>query len=134
MTQGETDVTLKLRLAVFYIGILNLAPVSVFMQSRSQDGEAAAGCAACGAGVGVMILIPIVMIALSFALLIWVARDAKARGLDNAILWMALVFFTSIIGLIIYIFARPQGDLMQCRHCGNKRLKTSAKCPTCGNA
>jgi len=29
----------------------------------------------------------------SVALLVWVARDAKARGMDSAVLWMLLVFF-----------------------------------------
>ena len=99
-----------------------------------SDAEVCGACGACGAGMGVMILIPVVGFALNIALLIWVARDAKARGLDSAVLWMALVLFTSVLGLIIYIFSRPQGELVLCPHCGNKRLRTSAKCPTCGNA
>jgi hypothetical protein len=106
-----------------------------FAQRRpSQDAEAGAACAVCGAGLGAMILVPILLIALNIALLVWVARDAKARGMDNAVLWMVLVLFTSVLGLIIYIFSRPQGELAQCPHCGNKRLASSAKCPTCGNA
>lgn len=109
----------------------------VFAQRRAGDpsaGDAAAGCGICGAGLGAMILVPILLTALNIALLVWVARDAKARGMDNSVLWMALVLFTSVLGLIIYIFSRPQGELIQCPHCGNKRLRTSAKCPTCGNA
>ncbi|MGI8639822.1 MAG: PLDc N-terminal domain-containing protein [Pyrinomonadaceae bacterium] len=110
---------------------------SVFAQRRANEpnvGDAAGGCAICGAGVGAMILVPILLVALNIALLVWVARDAKARGMDNSVLWMALVLFTSVLGLVIYIFSRPQGELIQCLHCGNKRLGTSAKCPTCGNA
>ncbi len=107
----------------------------VFAQRRpNQDAEAGAACAVCGAGMGAMILVPIILFVLNIVLLIWVARDAKARGMDNSVLWMALVLFTGFIGLIIYIFSRPQGELAQCPHCGNKRLRTSAKCPTCGNA
>lgn len=120
---------------ILYTFVLHLVNAwSVLAQSRNQDADAAAGCAICGAGMGGMILVPILLSALNIALLVWVARDAKARGMDNSVLWMVLVFFTSLLGLIIYIFSRPQGDLMQCQHCGNKRLKTSAKCPTCGNA
>jgi len=78
-------------------------------------------------------LIPIILTVLGIALLVWVARDAKARGMDSAVLWMILVFFTSIIGLIIYLFSRPQGNLVPCSHCGNRRLQASAKCPHCGN-
>ncbi len=80
------------------------------------------------------ILIPIAFVALNIALLVWVARDAKSRGMDSAVLWMILVMFTSVIGLMIYLFSRPQGELMQCSHCNNRRLKASAKCPHCGNA
>ena len=49
-----------------------------------------------------------------------------------ALVWGALT--ASIIGLIIYLFSRPQGNLIQCAHCNNKRLQASAKCPHCGNA
>ena len=73
------------------------------------------------------------LIALNIVLLIWVARDAKNRGMDNAVVWMILVMFTGIIGLIIYIFTRPQGNLVPCPQCANKRLQVSAKCPHCGN-
>ena len=96
-----------------------------------NDGAACAACGGCGL---FMILIPVAIIALDIALLVWVARDAKARGMDNAVLWMVLVMFTSVLGLIIYVFSRPQGNLVPCASCQNKRLQASAKCPHCGNA
>jgi hypothetical protein len=43
----------------------------------------AAGCAACG---GAVILFWLGLVVLQIALLVWVARDAKARGTDSAIL------------------------------------------------
>jgi uncharacterized membrane protein YhaH (DUF805 family) len=101
---------------------------------RSGNADDGAACAACGGCGLLMILIPVVFFVLSIALLVWVARDAKARGMDSAVLWMVLVFFTNVIGLIIYIFARPQGNLVQCASCNNQRLQASAKCPHCGNA
>jgi uncharacterized membrane protein YhaH (DUF805 family) len=93
-----------------------------------RAGDNAAGCAACGGVLFFMIAVFVINI----AILIWVARDAKNRGMDGAILWMLLVFFTSFIGLIIYIFARPQGNLVQCSNCNNKKLQASVKCPHCG--
>ena len=96
-----------------------------------EDALAAGGCLACG---GSMMLIPVVILILNIALLVWVARDAKARGMDNAVVWVLLVLFTSVIGLIIYLFSRPPGTLVACRHCGSKRLEVSAQCPHCGNA
>lgn len=79
-------------------------------------------------------MIPVVIILLNIALLVWVARDAKARGMDSAVLWMLLVMCTSVIGLIIYLLSRPQGDVIQCGSCRNKRLQVSIRCPHCGNA
>ena len=95
-----------------------------------REGSGAAGCALCGS----LMFIPIAIIVLDIAMLVWVARDAKARGMDSAVIWMILVMFTSVLGLILYIFSRPQGNLIRCPSCGNQRLQASAKCPQCGNA
>lgn len=109
------------------LGSLLLLPAMAFAQG-DDAGSAAAGLAACG-GCGFFILI---CLAISIALLVWVAKDAKARGMDNAVLWMLLVFFLGVIGLVVYLLARPQGNLIACTNCGNKRLQTSVKCPHCG--
>ena len=102
--------------------------------AQQRPGDDAAAGAACG-GCGLFFIFCIVAgIALNIALLVFVARDAKSRGMDSSILWMLLVMFTSFIGLVLYLFSRPQGELIQCEHCRNKRLKVSAKCPHCGNA
>ena len=89
------------------------------------------GLASCGC-CGTFFFIPIIFLALSVALLVWVARDAKARGMDSAILWMLLVFFLNLLGLIIYLLARPQCNLVPCPNCGNQRLQASVRCPHCG--
>ena len=109
---------------------MNFARLGVLAQQGGGDAETAAGCAACG----VFMLLPVVILALNIALLVWVARDAKARGMDSSILWMILVMATSLLGLILYIFSRPQGELIRCASCGNSRLRASAKCPHCANA
>ena len=100
----------------------------------TQNGSDAAGAAACFGCFGFFGFILIAIFALHIALLVWVARDAKSRGMDSAILWMVLVMLTGLIGLIIYLLTRPQGNLVACAHCSNKRLQVSAKCPHCGNA
>jgi uncharacterized membrane protein YhaH (DUF805 family) len=98
--------------------------------SRPASPEGCAGCAGCGV---FFVIIPIAVIALNIALLVWVARDSKARGMDSSVIWMILVMFTGFIGLIIYIFSRPQGVLAGCPFCQGRRLSASAKCPQCGN-
>ena len=105
---------------------------STFLRGQSNDASGAAGCAACSGCGGLFILIWLSVIALQIALLVWVARDAKARGMDSAILWMLLVLFFPLLGIVIYLFARPQGNMVQCPNCGNRRLQASVKCPHCG--
>jgi Phospholipase_D-nuclease N-terminal len=101
-----------------------------FLLQRNDDAGPFVVCGCLGF-VGTII---VGLIALHVAFLIWVARDAKNRGMDNAVVWMILVMLTGIIGFIIYILTRPQGNLASCPHCGNKRMQVSAKCPHCGNS
>ncbi len=69
---------------------------------------------------------------LNVVLLAWVARDARARDMANNVFWMVLVMFTGVFGFIAYLFSRPQGKLVRCAHCNNKRLQSSRECPGCG--
>lgn len=119
-----------------FASIVSLLLCDVVFAQRNDGAEACGGlasCGACGGSIFLMIAVPLGIIILNVALLIWVARDAKSRGMDNAVMWMILVMFTSFLGLVIYIFSRPQGDLVQCPNCHNNRLQASAKCPHCGN-
>ena len=119
------------------VALLGLLPFATLLRAQYDgSGDAAGGCAACGAcgmGIGVLVFLFLAILALNIALLVWVARDAKARGLDNSVLWMILVMVTGPIGFVIYLFSRPKGELVACPSCGNKRLAASARCPHCGN-
>jgi uncharacterized membrane protein YhaH (DUF805 family) len=110
------------------LGVFAVLASSAFALNSDDPAAAAAGCAVCST----FLLIPVVFFALNIALLIWVARDAKSRGMDSAVLWMVLVMCTSVIGLIIYLASRPQGNVIPCQNCQNKRLQASVKCPHCG--
>ena len=70
---------------------------SAFAQADFEDAAAAGACAALS---GILIMIPIVIIGVNIAMIVWVAKDSKARGMDNSIVWMLLVFFTSFLGFI----------------------------------
>ena len=102
-----------------------------FAQGTDSPSNTASGLAGCGC-CSTFLAIPIIIFVLNIALLVWVARDAKARGMDSSILWMILVLFTSFIGLIIYLFSRPQGNLIQCSNCNNQKLQAAVRCPHCG--
>jgi tryptophan-rich sensory protein len=117
---------------LFGAAILLPGIAAAYQRSGDPDATAACGCLGFAGVVGIVFVI--LWIVLVIALLVWVARDAKARGLDNSVIWMVLVLITGLLGLIIYLLARPKGNLIACPHCGNKRMEASAKCPHCGNA
>jgi hypothetical protein len=99
---------------------------------RGSGKEAAEGCAIAGVGCVIAIIFSIVSFGIMIAIMVWVYKDAKARGDQNAVLWLVLTLFTGLIGLIIYIVVRPKGDLAPCGNCHNKKLTTLVKCPHCG--
>jgi hypothetical protein len=102
-------------------------------EQKGQEAGACLGCGACGSCAVFAIVIPIALLILHIALLVWVARDAKARGMDSSVGWIFLILLIGVIGLIIYLFSRPQGTLIRCTACGNNRLSVSKTCPHCGN-
>lgn len=112
-----------------------LVPTILLAQQSGEDIAGAAagagGCLACG---GFLLFIGIGFLALHIALLVWIYRDARNRGIENAVVWMIVVLFFPLIGAIIYLLARTKGDLVNCSHCGGRRMEVSAKCPHCGNA
>ena len=125
MTQHDMRNVRALKLAAM------AATVALPAFADANDAAGLLGCTACG---GILILIPLMIVALNIAMLVWVAKDSKARGMDTPILWMLMVFFLSVVGLIIYIFARPQGEIIKCPNCSNNRLRTLSQCPHCGRA
>jgi uncharacterized membrane protein YhaH (DUF805 family) len=112
-----------------FLSVLMFVAQPMLGQRDANPVAAVGGCAFCSS----ILLIPVILFVLNLALLVWVARDAKSRGMDSSVLWMLLVMFTSIIGFAIYIFARPQGNVIQCSNCSNKRLQAILKCPHCGS-
>jgi hypothetical protein len=93
----------------------------------------AAACAGGGIWCAVMVLFTLVAIAVKVVMIVWVYKDSKARGDQNAVLWIVLLLFTNIIGFVIYLVVRPKGDLFPCPSCHQKKLETVARCPHCGN-
>jgi hypothetical protein len=85
------------------------------------------------AGCGLFALIAVGGLIIQILILVWVHKDAKARGMDTPVLWMIVVFFLSLLGLVVYLLARPSGEKVPCRNCGNPRLMTLVRCPHCGS-
>lgn len=70
-----------------------------------SEEQAATACAAC-AGIGM--LVPLIGLAISIGIAWWIYKDATRRGDKNAVLWAVLGFFLSLLGLVIYLVARPK--------------------------
>lgn len=119
-----------LALFPFLVMVSNLLAQDVDDSPASED----AGAAGALAGVGCSCIIMLVALGIQVAIAVWVYRDAKARGMDNAILLTVLTIFTGLLGLLIYILMRPKGNLVPCPSCSKKRLEGSAKCPHCGQS
>jgi uncharacterized membrane protein YhaH (DUF805 family) len=79
-------------------------------------GDPGAACAACSSCFGFVALFFVALLAINIAILVWVARDAKARGMSSPAGWLILIFFTGLIGLI----------MVKCPHCGNSSASPSS--------
>ena len=72
---------------------------------------------------------------------IWVARDARRRGVENPLLWVVFVLLTWFVGLVVYLILRPQEPLvMECDGCGKEFERVvfgsetdAVDCPECGS-
>jgi hypothetical protein len=75
--------------------------VAARLPSAQSDADSGIGFLLCCYGLVLLVYL---------ALVVWVYNDASGRGVNNAGLWALLVFFTPIIGLIIYfLVGRDQG-------------------------
>ena len=98
----KTGIRVLLLLAVMGAA---LAPMAAFAQEEVSDEAAAA------MGCGCMIVMLIFWLAI-LALYIWSAifvwKDAQARNMDNAVLWLILTLVIWPLGFIIYLIVRPK--------------------------
>jgi hypothetical protein len=76
-----------------------------------------------------LLLVPLVLGTCVVALVVYVARDARARGTSPL---MALVVFLGPVGFLLYLAIRPQGRLTACVSCDAKRLPSNHGCWRCG--
>jgi predicted Zn finger-like uncharacterized protein len=84
--------------------------------------------------MGLWCLFVFVLLMLHILEMIWVVRDARNRSVDNGVMWMVVVFFFPLLGLLVYLASRPAGRLILCTKCNNKRLDYVKTCPHCGRA
>ena len=76
-------------------------------------------------------VISIVFLLSSVAMLIWMAKDSRNRGMESVASWITPILLTNILAFTVYFFSRPKGQLVNCRHCGNRCLENALNCPHC---
>src|SRR5438874_9234253 len=115
------------RLALAFLCLL-VSSLSIFAD------DPAAACGAMGCGLVVWLIMMILVFGVSIAIIVfifkWIKKDATARGMPNAdtICWLALL---GLLGLLIYVLTRPQGNTVPCPHCGHPRMQGLPQCPFC---
>ena len=116
------------KLAIMALACIALS-VAVATVASAQDeydwyGDVGAGWALFG--LGLVCILPIIWFVIAILIAIWVYRDAEKRDSSGA-LWLIIVIFTGIIGLIIWLVVRPPIG-------GKKKAAASSerKCPNCG--
>ncbi len=76
-------------------------------------------------------VLSIVFLVTSIAMLVWVARDSRSRGMESVASWITPILLTNIVAFLVYLMSRPQGKLTRCRHCQNRCLENAGICPHC---
>lgn len=112
----------SLKIAVAGLGMLVIQSLLMRTSVLAQD-DALFGAGACGFLLLVLVL--------NIALLFWVYKDAEKRG-ASAGAWLIVVFLFGLLGLLLYLIARPKGKLVACPECGKMKPITDAICPHCG--
>ena len=116
-----------------FLAAIPLLIAATNLLAQDTDANEAAGAAAGFLGLGCSCIIMLVALGIQIAIAVWVYKDAKSRGMDNAMLLTIVTVITGLLGLIIYLLMRPKGNLVPCPSCQKKRMEGSAKCPHCGN-
>ena len=91
-------------------------------------------------GLGLVCILPIIWFIIAILIAVWVYRDAEKRDSSGA-LWLIIVIFTGIIGLIIWLIVRPPiggkkkaatDSERRCPNCGRVIPDDARTCPYCG--
>lgn len=101
----------ELRDTMFRFARLLLVPFGAALPVAAQSGptaDDAAGLAACAICSGVMLVIPILVMIVSIIIGVWMYRDAQSRGDQQAVLWAVIGILFNLLGLVIYLIARPK--------------------------
>ena len=100
---------LLLSLTLLFFPLMAFAQDATDSPASDDAANAAGALAALGCGI-----IPCILgVAIQIALAVWVYKDAKKRGMENAVLLTVVTALTGLIGLLIYLLMRPKTPNVQ---------------------
>lgn len=98
-----------LSLTLLFFPLMAIAQDATDSPASDDAANAAGALAALGCGI-----IPCILgLAIQIALAVWVYKDAKKRGMENAVLLTVVTALTGLIGLLIYLLMRPKTPNVQ---------------------
>lgn len=100
-------------------------------QAEKAAKELGTACAASGVACAIAVVVGIISFAVQVFMMVYAYKDSTARGDKNGVLWLVLIFFFPLVGFVVYMVARPKGDLVPCPNCKQKKLDVLMKCPHC---
>lgn len=109
--------------AIFFI-IFSASLVTISVAQEEYDMYGYTAPWALWGLTGALCLIPFALFILWIVLAIWVYKDAEKRD-SSGVLWLIIVLFIGIIGLIIWLIVRPPIG-------GKKEKSIERRCPNCG--
>jgi len=122
------DNSKKLAIMALACIVLSVAVAAVASAQDEYDWYGDEGAEWVLFGLGLACILPIIWFIIAILIAIWVYRDAEKRDSSGG-LWLIIVIFTGIIGLIIWFVVRPPIG-------GKKKAAASSerRCPNCGRA
>lgn len=108
------------------VSILLASLTGTLLATDASDSAAASGC------LGGCAFFFILLFVFNILILFWVSSDFKKRTGSTSVGWVLLNLFFGIIGLIIYLVARPAGSFVKCPNCAKDKIITMPICPHCG--
>ncbi len=91
----------SLLLALLALAAFTPAALALDPNDAAANAAGCFGCSTCMLFVFGGLIVHILI-------MVWVWKDATARRMDNAILWLLLCFFAPLIGIVVYLIVRTQ--------------------------